>query len=208
MKISKSPLIIVLSLLFMFTIACQEESTISSPEQVSDGLENILDKKNKASQKPNSVSQLITVKNGGKLKLDLTLKGEFLGQKIKKKVKFSAEIRFSPGTVLKDETFTMTLDLNTGMISFFPQMDFMKTVPLKISVKGVDLKKMKIQEEDINFAYLDAAGDIYSLETDKVWFKKDSFGIKEVEIPHFNKFGFPDIMKFEPPQPSRYGFSR
>jgi len=206
MKKQTLSLVIIISFLFLFTTGCQEESTLSSPEQVTN--ENILDKKHKADKEPNSVSQMITVKNGGKLKLDLTLKGKFLGQKLKKKVKFSAEIKFSPGTVLKDETFKMTLDHKTGMISFRPQMDFMKAVPLKISIKGVDLKKMKIQKEDFKFAYLDAAGDINYPETDKVWFKKDSFGIKDVEIPHFNKFGFSDLMKFEAPRPSRYGFSR
>ncbi len=206
MKKYKLLLVTILSFLFLFTFACQEESTISSPEDVV--IENILDKKHDPNQKPNSVSKLITMKNGGKLKLNLTLKGELFGQKTKKKVKFSAELKFAPGTVLKDEIFTMTLDHNTGMISFHPQMDFMKAVPLKITVKGLDLKKMDIQKEDIKFAYVDAAGDIYYPESKKVWYKKDSFGIKDVEIPHYNKFGFPEIMQFEAPNTSRYGFSR
>jgi hypothetical protein len=188
MKKHKLSLVIILSFLFLFTIACSEESTLSSPEKVSN--ENILDKKHKSDKNPNSVSKFITVKNGGKLKLDLDLKGEFLGKKIEKEAKFFAEIKIAPKTVPQDITLTMTLDHKTGMISFHPQMDFMKVVPLTISVKGVNLKKMDINEEDIKLAYLDVAGDNFYLESDKIWYKNDSFGIKEVELPHYNKFGF------------------
>jgi len=182
MKKQKLSLVIILSFLFLFTIAYSEESTLSSPEKISN--ENILDKK------LNSVSILITVKNGGTLKLDLDLKGEFLGKKIEKEAKFFAEIKIAPKTVPQDITLTMTLDHKTGMISLHPQMDFMKVVPLTISVKGVNLKKMDIEEEDIKLAYLDVAGDNFYLENDKIWYEKDSFGIKEVELPHYNEFGF------------------
>ena len=182
MKKQKLSLVIILSFLFLFTIAYSEESTLSSPEKISN--ENVLDKK------LNSVSILITVKNGGTLKLDLDLKGEFLGKKIEKEAKFFAEIKIAPKTVPQDITLTMTLDHKTGMISLHPQMDFMKVVPLTISVKGVNLKKMDIEEEDIKLAYLDVAGDNFYLENDKIWYEKDSFGIKEVELPHYNEFGF------------------
>ncbi len=208
MKKFQLSLVLMISFLFLFTVGCQVESTLSGPEQVSVANENHLDKKSHADKNPFSVTKKITVKKGGKLSLKLTLDGEFLGQKTKKKVKFSAEIKFEPGLVLKDQTFTMTLDPKTGMISFSPQMDFMTTPPLTISVKGVNLQKMDIAEEDIKFAYADAAGDMYFMENDKVWFKNNSFGIKKVELPHFNKFGFPEILKFDDPSWSRYGFTK
>jgi len=206
MKKFKYLVVLMIFFLVLFSVACQEESTLLGPEKVTS--ENHLDKKSHDKKNLHSVSKKITVKKGGKLKLNLTLDGEFLGKKIKKKVRFSAEIKFAPKTVLEDITFTMTLDPKSGMISFSPQMDFMKAPPLTISIKGINLKKMEIEEENIKFAYFDAADDMFFMESEKVWFNKDSFGIKKVEIPHFSKFGFPEILKFNNPDPSRYGWTR
>jgi len=187
MKKSKISLVLMLSSLFLFTAACQEDSTLSGPEQVTI---NKLDKKSRHQKDPYTVSQLITRKNGGKITLKVNHKGEFLGKKMKKKVQIFAEIKFSPKTVLKDQTYTMTWDPVECMVSFYPHMDFMKVAPLTISVKGVDLKKLKINKDDIKFVYLDAAGDDVFIDSKKIWFKKDSFGILQAEIGHFSRYAF------------------
>lgn len=197
-------LVLMLSSLLIFTVGCQEESTISGPEQVSVADVNQLNKKDKSAEKKYSASKLITVEDGGKIKLKISPKGEFLGKKTKKKVKISAEIEFAPGTVLKDETFTMTWDPIEELISFYPQMDFMKVAPLTISVKGVDLKKMEIKKDNVKFVYFDAAGDEVEIVSKKIWFGKDSFGIYQASIDHYSRFGF----KIEIDGYSRYGFTR
>ena len=84
----------------------------------------------------------------------------------------------------------MTWDPKTNMVSFYPHMDFMKIAPLTISVKGVDLKKLKIKKGDVRFVYFDAAGDEVEMDSKKIWFKKDSFGVLQVEIGHFSRYGF------------------
>ena len=113
--------VITFSSIVILFVGCQEESTLSGPEKVTISDENQLNKKDKSAEKVNSASKLITVEDGGKLKLKISTKGEFLGIKVKKKVKISAEIEFAPGTVLKDETFTLTWDPIEELISFYPQ---------------------------------------------------------------------------------------
>jgi len=192
MKKFEISLVLILSSLFLFTLSCQDESTLSGPEQVFVSDENQLDKKDKKDKDSDkyTVSQLITIKNGGKITLKVTHKGEFLGKKNKKKIEIKAEIKFSPNTVIKDQKFKMTWDPIECMISFYPEMDFMKVAPLTISVKGVDLKKLKIKKGDVKFVYLDAAGDDLFVDSKKIWFKKDSFGILQAEISHFSRYGF------------------
>jgi len=180
------------STLFLFSIGCQEGSSLIGPENTSTSGENQLDKKHKKHKDSDkySVSQLITEKTGGKITLKVEHKGEYLGKKVKK-VKIFAEIKFAPGTVQYDEIFTMTFDPVSGMISFSPSMKFKKTAPLTISVKGVDLKKMKIKKDDLKFVYydLDKKAEV-EIDSKKIWVKKDSFGILQVKIKHFSRYGF------------------
>ena len=198
-------LVLILSSLLIFTVGCQEESTLAGPENIFVADQNQLDKKDKTAEKKYSASKLITVEDGGKLKLKVSYKGEYLGQKKKKKkVKISAEREFAPGTVLKDETFTLTWDPVEEMISFHPQMDFMKVAPLTMSVKGVDLEKMEIEKDNVKFVYFDAAGDEVEMVSKKIWFEKDSFGVDQASIGHYSRFGF----KIEIDGYSRYGFTR
>ena len=185
---------LMVSFLLLFTIGCQEGSSLVGPENTSVSDQNQLDKKGKKDKKDKdsdkySVSQLITAKTGGKITLKVDYKGEYLGKKVKK-AKITAEIKFAPGTIDVDTEFTMTFNPEDGMISFSPGMQFNNTAPLTISVKGVDLKKMKIDKKSLGFVYFDAVGNEVEVDSKKIWVKKDSFGILQVEIPHFSRYGF------------------
>ena len=189
-KINQIAATLMISFLLLFTIGCQEGSSLVGPENTSVSGENQLDKKHKKDKKDKySVSEVITAKTGGKITLKVDYKGEYLGKKVKK-AKIKAEIKFAPGTIDVDTEFTMTFNPEDGMISFSPGMEFNKTAPLTISVKGVDLKKMKIKKGELNFVYFDAAGNKVEVDSKKIWIKKDSFGILQCEIPHFSRYGF------------------
>ena len=190
-KINLITSVLMISFLLLFSIGCQEGSSLVGPENTSVSGENQLDKKGKKDKDSDkySVSQLITAKTGGKITLKVDYKGEYLGKKVKK-AKITAEIKFAPGTIDDDTEFTMTFNPEDGMISFSPGMQFNNTAPLTISVKGVDLKKMKIDKKSLGFVYFDAAGNEVEVDSKKIWVKKDSFGILQVEIPHFSRYGF------------------
>ena len=185
---------LLISFFLLFSIGCQDGSSLVGPENTYDTGENQLDKKHKKDKKDKdsdkySVSQWITAQSGGKITLKVDYKGEYLGQKVKK-AKIKAEIKFAPGTIDFDTKFTMTFNPEDGMISFSPGMTFNNTAPLTISVKGVDLKKMKIDKKSLGFVYFDADGLEVEVDSKKIWVKKDSFGILQVEIPHFSRYGF------------------
>jgi len=192
MALSKLTWVLVLSILFLSIAACQEGSSLVGPENTSVSSQNQLDKKSKK-EGDYSVSQMITVKSGGKITLKESLKEGPFG----KKAKISAEIKFAPGTVTHDQEFTMTLDPETGLISFSPAMTFDKIAPLTISIKGIDYKALKIKKGDKNklreilkFVYFSETGKEEYVDSKKIWIKKDSFGILQAEIPHFSRYGF------------------
>jgi hypothetical protein len=179
---------VILSSLILFSIGCQDGGSLVGPENNSISNENQLDKKSHHDKKDSySVQKKITRKKGGKITLKTSYDGPF-----GKKAKIKAEIKFKPGTVPEDTEFTMTLDPTTGMISFSPHMDFVddKTATLTMSFKEVDLKKMKIDKEDIRFVYFDGNGQLVEMDYKKIWFKKHDFGVHQVEITHFSRYGF------------------
>ena len=182
-------LILMYSSMLLLTISCQEGKSLVGPENTNTSTENQLDKKSKKVS-DYTVKQLITVKTGGKITLKAKLKKGPFG----KKAKISAEIKFSPNTVTEDTEFTMTLDPKTCMISFSPHMNFKdgKVAPLTISIKGVKpgKKKKKNNKDEIKFVYFDENGEEVYIDSKKIWFKKDSFGILQAEIPHFSRYGF------------------
>ena len=184
--------VFMIAFLLLFSIGCQDSSSLVGPENNSISNDNQLDKKShdkKSRDKKGSysVKKKITVKKGGKITLKTSYDGPF-----GKKAKIKAEIKFKPGTVTEDTEFTMTLDPTTGMISFSPHMEFVdgKTATLTMSFKGVDLKKMKIDKEDIRFVYFDGNGQLFEMDYKKIWFKKHSFGVHQVEMHHFSRYGF------------------
>ena len=95
-----------------------------------------------------------------------------------------------PGTVTDDTEFTMALDPNTSMIIFLPHMDFVddKVAQLTLSFREVDLKKMGIEKDKV--VYFNDNGNLVEMDYKKIWFKKHSFGVHQVEIPHFSRYGF------------------
>jgi len=204
----KFSVILILSSLFLFSVACQEDSSILGPENESVSVADQLGKKIKT--ETYSVSKLIRAEEGGKIKLKTTLKDLTLG----KKIKVSAEIKFPPNLLTEDTEVTLSIDPSNGMMSFSPQMSFPEGefAPLKISFNGAKLKKMKIKKEEIKFVYFDELGSANYLDDNKIKVKKGSLGVKKVELPYFSTFGFTffEIPEDEDPVllPTRFGFSR
>lgn len=191
-KVNLFTSVFVIAFLLLFSIGCQDGSSLVGPENNSISNDNQLDKKShdkKSHDKKDSysVKKTITVKKGGKITLKTSYDGPF-----GKKAKIKAEIKFKKNTVTEDTEFTMTLDPNTGMISFSPHMNFIdgKTATLTMSFTEVDLKKMKIDKKDIRFVYFDGNGQLVEMDYKKIWFKKHDFGVHQVEIPHFSRYGF------------------
>jgi len=186
MKIFKFSLVPMLSSLILLSVACQEGSSLVGPEKSPAANENQLDKKSHHQKNSYTVSKWITVQKGGKITLKTSYKSDLFG----KKVKISAEIKFKPGTVTTDTEFTMTLDPESGMVSFSPAMTFNNVAPLTISMKGVDFKKKHIKKDELKFVYFDVSGAEVHIDSKKIWVKKDSFGILQAEIGHFSRYGF------------------
>ena len=66
-KLTIFSLVLMFSSLLIFSVGCQEESTLAGPENISVSDQNQLDKKDKSTEKQYSASKLITVEDGGKI---------------------------------------------------------------------------------------------------------------------------------------------
>ncbi len=185
-KLKLFAMVLILPLLF----ACQEESNLVGPEKSSVSTSepswiSIPASENNQLKKVFSVTQLITAQSGGVIRLDESYEGGPFGN-----VMLSAEIKFAPGTIDEDTYFTMAFDDEAGVITFSPSMTFNQDAPLTISLKGIDLSDVNI--DDIGFVYFDANGEYVDVDAKKLWVKTNdgSLGVLQAQIPHFSRYGF------------------
>ena len=183
-------IILIVSSLLLLLIGCQDESSIISPDKTAISNEepnwiSLPVPSDNRLMKVHKVTKLITVKDGGKI----TLKKRFdAGDNTKVEIK--AEIKFGPNIVTEDTKFTMALDDKKGMLTFTPAMTFNGSVPLMVSLKGIDLEG--VMEDEINFVYFDSNGQLVEVFYKKLLVDVESgiLAVFHVEIPHFSRYGF------------------
>jgi len=186
-KLFPVPLIVLFSLLFIF--ACSEESSIVAPGNTSISSEEpnwiSLPLNDNRLQKTFIVTKLITKRHGGKIDFKKSYKGGPHGE-----VKVSVKMKFPPNAVNEDTEFTMTLNDETGTISFSPSMTFNKDAVLTVEFKGIDLKG--VNKKEVDFVYYNADGKYVSVDYKKlkVNIRKGHLKVEKAKIRHFSRYGF------------------
>lgn len=189
-KINMFSLALVVLLSFLFSTACQEESSIVAPGKTSVSSEEpnwvgLPVPNDTRLQKTFTVSELITKQSGGVLSLRESYVGGPHGE-----VEVFATIKFAPNALSEDTQVTMSLDDETGVLSFTPSMSFNRDAALTFSLGGMDLTGLS--EDDVDFKYYDANGQYVSVDYNKlsVDINHGGLGVLKVDIPHFSRYGF------------------
>jgi len=189
-RINMFSLALVFLLLLLFSFACKEGTSLVAPDNTSVSSEepnwiSLPVPNDTRLQKTFSVTELITVQNGGTIQIRESYDGGPHG-----KVKVFAKIKFGKNVVTEDTYFTMTLDDETCMLTFSPSMTFDKDAELTIELKGIDLGG--VDKKDVDFVYYDANGQYVSVDYKKlkVNIRKGDLKVEKVKIPHFSRYGF------------------
>ncbi len=91
-----------------------------------------------------SVTEYVTKKDGGELIIDESYYGGPHGE-----VKVIAKLKFYKNTVKKSSMITMTVDNESGAISFSPPTAFKKAADLYVKFEGLDLSN--VDPDDVEF---------------------------------------------------------
>jgi len=190
MKKFKFSFVLILPFLFLFSVACQNESSLVSPDKISVSNEepnwiSLPEQSNGSLMKVHKVTKKITVKKGGKISLMKKFNGG-----PHKSFEIKAEIKFRPNVVTKDTEFTMALDDKTGMLTISPAMTFNGFAALSVSLKGIDLES--VDEDEIDFIYCDSNGQFIEVEYKKLFVNVEDgiLSVLKVEAPHLTRFGY------------------
>ena len=189
-KINMFSLALVFLLSLLFSFACQEGTSLVAPDNTSVSSEepnwiSLPAPNDTRLQKTFTVTELITKQSGGELSLRESYVGGPHGE-----VEVFATIRFAPNALPEDTQVTMSLDDETGVLSFTPSMSFNRDAALTIVLGGIDLSG--VSENDIDFKYYDANGQYVSVDYNKLSIDIDDggLGVLKVDIPHFSRYGF------------------
>lgn len=192
LKMNKTRLFTSVLLIFfflLFSIACEEETAIVSPNnsQVSNEEPNWLGlpaPRYLRLSKSFSTGALIKKRHGGELIID----DEFESVD-GKKVKVIVKLKIYKGSIEKDIYITMAIDGKTGILTFTPHMNFKKDAKLYIKIEGYNFDG--VQTKNIDFMYL-AKNGYERVEYKKIIVDKSSgtLELKEGKIKHFSRYGF------------------
>lgn len=190
MKKIEKFLVFALFSLLIFSVSCQNNPSITSPEKTSSLNEDpnwielpVIE--DQQFMKVHKASGLITVKNGGKISLKKKFKGGPHNS-----FEINAEIKIGPKLVDKDTEFTLALDDKTGMLTFSPAVSFNGNLLLSVSLKGIDLDG--VDEEDIGFVYCDDDGKYVEVDYKKLVIDVENGELAVLRIPIENgtRYGF------------------
>ena len=169
-------------------IGCNQESEITSP--VESGSEHQL----KLIQLPQSSSgltletqtytQWINGNNGGEFQKWHSY------QSTTGTVTQFADLDFLPGAFSDWKNISMTFNTGGAAMDFGPPMQFQAVVEYTYKITGVDLTG--VNPNTLDFVYIDANGNMYSVEYDSVEMDQNTGMLKVVNavLPHFSRYGF------------------
>jgi len=101
-----------------------------------------------------------------------------------------ADLDFLPGAFSGTKTISMTFNTGGAAMELGPSMVFQAEVEYTYKIYGLDLTG--VNPNTLDFVYIDANGDMYSVEYDYVTMDASSGMLKVVNaiLPHFSRYGF------------------
>ncbi len=104
----------------------------------------------------------------------------------------SAVLKIPKGAFEGTKGITLTLDNHYATVYFDPHMTFNIPLNLNLTFKGLDLKGLNIDPDNIDFSYIDSDGNITHVDynTLNVNMSAGLISMTGGKIDHFSRYGF------------------
>lgn len=101
-----------------------------------------------------------------------------------------ADMDFDPGAFSGTKTISMTFNTGGAAMEFGPSMVFTDDVEYTYIISGLDLTG--INPNTLDFVYIDASGNMYTVAYDYVTMDLATgmLKVKNAILPHFSRYGF------------------
>lgn len=101
-----------------------------------------------------------------------------------------ADLDFFPGAFTGTKNISMTFNTGGAVMDFGPAMQFQARVDYTYKITGLDLTG--VNPETLDFVYIDASGNMYTVDYDYVTMDAATGMLKVVNavLPHFSRYGF------------------
>lgn len=175
---------------FLLFFGCNEETEVISP------INTGLDKQLTLIPLPAPSSGLIIEteyteykdihgSNGGEFSADYSYQGGTFGTVTQLSI-----LDFDAGAFQGLKTISQTFNTNGAAVVFGPTMQFQEKVKYTYGIRGLDLTS--IDPNTLDFVYIDANGNMYSVDYESITMDVNTGMLKVVdaELPHFSRYGF------------------
>ena len=186
-------------------VGCTDDATfLTSPETQQSNSPNLIqlpDNESLSVENQFSVTEYVTKKDGGELIIDESYYGGPHGE-----VKVIAKFKLYKNTLKKKSaTITMTIDNESGAITFSPPTVFKKAAELYVKFEGLDL--YNVEPDDIDFIDYTPDNNVYPVQYESLDIDVSS-GTIELKVKPFivddSQISY-QVMEIGG---SRYGFAR
>lgn len=160
-----------LTTLFLSTlllIGCAEDSSFQTPadDQINNNSNSpnyiqLPDNEGISVENQFSVTEYVTKKDGGELIIDESYYGGPHGE-----VKVIAKFKLYKNTVKKSSMITMTVDNESGAITFSPPTAFKKAADLYVKFEGLDLSN--VDPDDVEFIVHNPDNNVYPVQYESI----------------------------------------
>lgn len=105
-------------------------------------------------------------------------------------INITSTLHFNYYSFYGTKTISQTFDTETAAITFGPSMQFNNPVDYTLTITGADLSG--INPATLDFVYIDASGNMYTVEKDYVTMDVSTglLKVKNAKLNHFSRYGF------------------
>ncbi len=190
-------LVTITAIFLMFLVGCSnQENSIVSPNSTNveqsaqvDLNDQTMTKVDETVIESGTVNKIIDGAAGGTISLKQNILSKD-GQVVQVNADFEIPAKAFDGT----QNITVTVDADSGRISFFPHMTFKKSCKLNFELKKVNLANMGIKPFDITakFVYFDDSGSVVPVQNYGVlmFYWLGYVSVIDAKLDHFSRYGF------------------
>ena len=171
----------------LFFIGCDQVTEINAPE------EQILNKQLISLPEPiglgvediHTETQYINGYYGGWFGEQFSYQGGSSGT-----VYITSTLHFNSYSFYGNQEISQSFNTETAAITFGPSMQFNVPVDYTLTIYGVDLTG--VNQNTLDFVYIDANGNMYAVQKDYVIMDASSgmLKVKNAKLNHFSRYGF------------------
>lgn len=105
-------------------------------------------------------------------------------------INITSTLHFNNNSFYGTKTISQTFNTETAAITFGPSMQFNNAVDYTLTITGADLTG--VNPSTLDFVYIDANGNMYTVENDYVTMDASSgyLKVKNAKLNHFSRYGF------------------